>query len=136
MSSLVVKRFNEIIKKYRTSDPFEIADKIGIKLFYADLDCRGVYVPIDDVKVIILNEKYKNRPEAKFVMAHELFHALEHSDMMALYHDGYMVKPKKEREANQFATYICLVGQEFRADMTREQICRQCYIPLEMQNYI
>ncbi|SEQ58259.1 protein of unknown function [Ignavigranum ruoffiae] len=125
-----------IIKRHGTSDPFQIAENLGIKIVFEQLDKQGIYLPINDQKVIILNENLKNNPMAKFVMAHELYHAIEHTDLMALYHNGYMVKSKKEREANQFATYLCLIGQTIYAGQTKEQICRQCYIPLEMEEYL
>ena len=109
---------------------------MNIQVIYVDIEKTAVYVPLGSQKFIILNSRLKNNPEAKFVMAHELYHAIEHTDLMALYHNGYMVKSKKEREANQFATYLCLIGQTIYAGQTKEQIRRQCYIPLEMEEYL
>ena len=132
----IAKRLKEIVKKYRTSDPFVIADMLNIKVLYADLEEQGVYVPIGEKKIIVLNQELKNRPESKFIMAHELFHAIEHGELMALYHNGHLVSWKKEREANQFAAFMCLIGETIYAGQTKEQICRQCYIPIEMEKYI
>lgn len=129
---------SELVKVYRTSDPFYIADQLNIHVRYADADdnFKGVYVPIDDKKLIVLNKSFKHTQENKFYMAHELYHAINHSDVVAYYHNGYQVKAKFEREANQFATYLCLVDTTIYEGQSEQEVMRANHIPLEMRGYL
>lgn len=129
---------SELVKVYRTNDPFNIADQLNIYVRYADADdnFKGVYVPIDGKKLIVLNLALKHRPENKFYMAHELYHAINHSDVVSYYHNGYNVKAKFEREANQFATYLCLVGATIYEGQSDKEVMRANHIPLEMRGYL
>ena len=77
----VKKIATDLIAKHKTNDPFTIADLRGINV----LDCPmkstlGYYTKYKRVQNIILNS---NIPEAlrSFVCAHELGHAICHSDL-------------------------------------------------------
>ena len=138
--NLVQRTVRDLLKKYRTSDPYLLADYLGVHVLYVDNDeldegFTAVYVPAER-PVIVLNNKFEHSKERYFYMAHELYHAINHTDIVAFYHGGYNVKGKLEREANIFATYLCLVGVIARNGQSSIDVLRENYIPLEMEEYI
>lgn len=129
---------HRLVMRYKTSDPFELADHLNIYVRYADTDgsFKGVYMPVNDKQLIILNDNYRSSKEGFFVMAHELYHAIEHREQVNYYHHGHLVKGKKEREANQFATYLLLEGVSVYEEQSSYDVLRDNYIPHEMEPYI
>lgn len=136
--NLVQRTIHELVREHRTSDPYELAGRLDINIRYAntDVDFTGVYVPVENKKLIILNESLYQTKESRFVLAHELYHAINHSDMAYYYHNGYNAKGKHEREANEFATYLLLVGKTIYNEQTSFDILSENYIPYEMEEYL
>lgn len=138
--NLVQRTVHDLLMIYRTSDPYQLAERLGVHVLYVDNDeldegFTAVYVPAEH-PVIVLNSKYEHSRERYFYMAHELYHAINHTDVVAFYHGGYNAKGKMEREANQFATYLCLVDVFARSGQSSIDVLRENYIPLEMEEYI
>lgn len=138
--NLVQRTVHDLLKKYRTSDPYALAEHLGVHVRYVDDDdldegFTGVYVPAKH-PLIVLNNKLEYSQERYFYMAHELYHAINHTDVVAFYHDGYSVKGKMEREANQFATHLRLVGATIREEQSSYDILRENYIPKEMEEFL
>lgn len=137
MSNIAYKSVREVIEKYKTTDPFDIAEKMNIQIEFAPLiGQKAVYVNISDTPIIVINDRFRCHPELRFIVSHELFHAFYHYDLSLFYHKGYNVRLKFEREANQFATYLCLVDATIHEGQTYHNLLMEYGIPLEMERYI
>ncbi|MBZ6527790.1 ImmA/IrrE family metallo-endopeptidase [Aerococcaceae bacterium DSM 111021] len=136
--NLVQRTIHRLVKECRTSNPYRIAEHLNIAIRYADTSdaFNGVYIPVDGKKLIILNVELRHDPKGAFVLAHELYHAINHAEMAYFYHKGHNAKGKHEREANEFATYLLLVGKSIYEGQTVFEILRRNYIPYEMEEFL
>lgn len=92
-------------RKYKTSDPFQIAEALGIEVQIGDIGSRyGCYMYLKRSKCIWLNENLEPH-ELEFVMAHELGHAIMHprENCYFIKHKTLFLNSKTEKEANKFA---------------------------------
>ena len=62
------------IRRFGTTDPFEIADQLGVLYQIGNLKCDGCYMFLKNHRYIFLSSVL-NRQELILVMAHELGHA-------------------------------------------------------------
>ena len=99
-----------LIAKYETANPFTIASKEGIDVRLVDLgkSLPGTTVSFDGSPTILLNKNLLDNKTSYTVMAHELCHALYHSDLPGFYANFYNGRGKFEREADMFATELML----------------------------
>ena len=90
--------------------PFLIAKEKGIEVLYVSFGKTplGETVYFKDETLILLNDSLANKNKRYFVMAHELYHALEHLEMSAYYTNQRHGKGKYEREANLFAGHLMI----------------------------
>lgn len=97
------------MRKYRTSNPLKLAEYLNISIRYAptDDDFKGLYFTVGNKKLIVLNETLRNSEKRNFILAHELYHAINHSEFAYFYHKDRNAKGKYEREANLNSLYIC-----------------------------
>jgi len=89
-----------MMKKYKTNDPFQLAELLKIKIMYEYLGphTRGFYQACPKVKIIHINNELNNA-NRRIVCSHELGHAVLHGKLN-------IVKNKFEREANTFAAEL------------------------------
>lgn len=101
---------NLLFKQYETYNPFVIAKEIGIEVLYVPFGKTplGETVYFKEDTLILLNDSLANQNKRYFVMAHELYHALEHLEMSAYYTTHRHGKEKYEREANLFAGHLMI----------------------------
>ena len=112
------------IKKYRTRDPFTIAQESGITLIQdPTLDVmKGIYTIIRRNRFIIINSNLSECMK-KIVCAHELGHDALHQDfarkraLQEFMH--YDMKSKPEYEANMYAAEL-LFGDDEIMELVRE----------------
>lgn len=106
-----------LIKKYQTNNPFEIAEAQNIIVRELPLgNTWGFYMYHSRFKVITLNEKLNEMPYRKyFVCAHELGHANVHprSNTPFLRENTLFSADKIEIEANTFAVELLIPDDEF-----------------------
>ena len=114
-------------RKAGTSDPFAIADQLGILYQVCDLQFEGCYMFLKNHRYIFINE---NLPEyeQRLVMAHELGHAILHrkENCYFIRNKTLLLNSKKEIEANRFAMELLLPDsflEEYK-EFTIEQISR------------
>lgn len=104
-------RVANLIKKYKTNDPYQLAKELGINVMHLDLpQCvRGFIVQILNQKYIVLNNSL-SKIDQKVVLCHELGHAHLHLkyNFCYRYGDTYFDTTNKEVEANEFAEYLLL----------------------------
>lgn len=125
-----------LIKKYDTSDVFEIAKQMKIEYLICPLGSRcGCYMYLKRHRCIFLNENLSNH-EMRLVMAHELGHAILHRTQNCYFirHKTLLSTDKIEHQANEFAAYLLIADdmlQEY-AGYTREQFCQCTGYPKEL----
>lgn len=111
---MIERKANELIRKYKTNNPFELVKNCNIKLLYADLgNIGGFYQYYKRSKLIIINESL-SALQQKEICAHELGHALLHpkQNRFFLHQNTFQNNDKLEREANLFAAYLLISEEE------------------------
>lgn len=123
MNRNIKLRVKNLVKKYRTCDPFQLADDLGITVLRLALpdDIRGFLVYTLRRKYIVLNESLCYAAQ-KIIVCHELGHARLHP------HQGYYLSTNSryysptryEREANEFALHLL----SYSCDMDSDELSR------------
>lgn len=112
MKNYIVNIVNKLCAKYRTVNPFEIAEILGIHVWYPNLkELKGFYNIQMKERYIAINDNLCDE-EKKIVCAHELGHDRLHQCFAKYtpFHDTmlYDVRLKPEREANIFAAELLI----------------------------
>lgn len=116
-------------KKFKTTNPFEIADYLGILYQFGIFDFEGCYMFLKNHRYIFLNENLSEQ-EMLLVMAHELGHAILHrkENCYFIRNKTLLNNSKNEIDANKFAMELLLSDdiliEYFNAGYTLEQIKR------------
>lgn len=134
----IMRKLNREIKKYKTNNPFEIADNKNIIINYLPLgNTLGFYMKDSRQKIITLNAD-NDEYLMDFVCAHELGHAILHPDENTpfLHKNTLLSKDKIERQANYFATNLILYQTDLSIYETKYDVLRDYGIPYEMDSYI
>ena len=124
----IKKKIAYLKKKYCTSNPFELADALGILVIKEDLgSIEGYYNKQLRQKQIHINCNLSEK-DILFTCAHELGHALLHPDSNTkfLRNNTLLSVDKLEREANYFAIELLVSDeaiQEYKS-YTIEQLSR------------
>lgn len=102
-----------LVKKYKTRDPIELIEALGIKIFYIDSPKRllGVYQVILRNRIILLANNIGSLKN--IVLAHELGHDQLHRQYCidgAAFHENSIFNPTDiyEIEANIFAAHLMI----------------------------
>lgn len=130
---------NNLVKKYGTNDPFEIAEQKNIMIIEFDLhpDILGFYRYVRRNMFIFLNSCL-DFYEKRFTCSHELGHSQLHPRINTpfLQRNTFFSTDKFEREANEFATYLLLYNENFEDYETKYDLLRANGIPLQMERYL
>ena len=124
MNDYVRKKALAYRRKFNTSDPFELANALGIEVMTCDIGSRlGCYMYLKRSKCIWINENLEEN-EKLFVMAHELGHAILHpkENCYFIKHKTLFLNSRKELEANTFAINL-LVPDDLITEYMRYQEC-------------
>lgn len=119
--------------KYKTNDPFEIADIHNIHISFDTLPAHigGFYTLIFDYAYIVINSN-KTFEWQKAICAHELGHALLHNqDHAFLAMNDFVTQSKLEREANIFAATLLLDNEKPNEGESIFDFSRRMRIPVE-----
>lgn len=135
----------KVIRKYKSRDPFVIAKRMGIIVKYVHLSpkCpKGMFKKMLKRKFIIINmTRVKNDAELNMIMAHELGHAIMHSNSSTSFlHDHtYYARGKFEREANLFAAELLIdtfnIDTASVQNYTLVQLASTLNVPMELLKY-
>lgn len=122
-------------KKCDTSDPFEIADQLGILYQIGNCEHEGCYMFLKNHRYIFLSNRL-DRTELNLVMAHELGHALldRKANCYFIRNETLLLVSKLERRANLFAAYL-LISDDMLQDYTgytQDQFCQCTGYPKEL----
>jgi len=110
----IKKRVNYYRKKMQTSDPFKIADSMGIAIIYEELgNIKGYYNKILRMKQIHVNQNLSEQ-DAIYTVSHELGHAILHPDCNTAFLRQYTFQSvgRLENEAHQFALELLISDEE------------------------
>ncbi len=136
MRSKIKKIVQILIKKYKTTNVYELAKCLGIILEIVPLGSySGSYFYIKRRKVIFLNSCL-NEYERIIVLSHEIGHSVLHKKTNCYFmkNKTLLLTSKIEREANIFACEYLIrddILQKYEG-FTFEQIaCSEC-IPIEL----
>lgn len=116
-------------RKFMTDNPFEIAQSLGIEIFYMPLGkISGYYKYLKKHKCIYINSDIEDNRFLSLVMAHELGHAVMHpkENCYFLENKTMLLTGKNELEANAFAIGLLISDDslsEYR-ECTIEQLSR------------
>ncbi|MCF6515498.1 ImmA/IrrE family metallo-endopeptidase [Lactobacillus sp. S2-2] len=109
MNNKINEAIKTVIDRYKTADPFAIAEKMTIDVQWSDLMPnkplgQNMYDSSSNIEpIIILNSKIKNSPMRNLVMAHELGHVIVQNDLIGCYTSARNGHNSFEREATDFA---------------------------------
>lgn len=129
-----------IRKKAKTDDVFELVDYFNINVIETDLGSStlGMYRYIKRNKFIFLNNDLEHY-QKKFVLAHELGHAILHSDLNCFFLEKktLYLKNKFEIEANKFAVELLVSDDDLKEleGYTIEQMSAILNIPSDLLKY-
>ena len=123
----IKKIVNYYKRKYNTSDPFEIADRLNILYQFGDLKYEGCYMFLKNHRYIILNQNLSYHYK-QLLKAHELRHANLHRNQNSYYilKKTLLLNSKNEIEANKFAMELLISDEvllEYQ-DCTINQVAR------------
>ena len=135
----IAKKVLELIKKYGSSDPVDLCEKMGIIVHDHDLPehINGFASSYENIPFMVLNSSlnYYNR---KITAAHELGHIILHgaTNSVNLSMNTSFCTSKYEREADCFAAHL-LIAEEISQleDMecvTVQDISMVTHMPLSM----
>ena len=107
------KKVQQLIRRHGTNDPERLARTMGIHVIYIDLGgpVYGTYPKYKRVKTILIDAERTPEHLRRFVLAHELGHAVCTPDANTSWISAYTLAlntDRIEREANTFAVELLL----------------------------
>lgn len=137
MGDYIERTVNNLKNKYNTSNPFELADCLNVTLIIAPLNSVwGMYKYIKRNKTIFLNSTL-NDCQKRFVLAHELGHAILHTKSSCFFTNTLKNnKLKKEYQANVFAATLLIdldnIDKSYLQDCSIKQLASLYRVPIEL----
>ncbi len=142
---LIFKEIDFLIHKYGTRDPFELCDRLNIRIHYKNLGTavKAYYFYQSRVKNIILNNNSADIVK-KVLCAHELGHALLHGKLNTM--RGFQeielfdTTTATEYEANLFAAELLIDDEELleklnTSDKSFFDVAKDLCVPAELLDF-
>ena len=116
MINRIYGEVEKLIKKYKTRNPYEIADSLGIVVMRRDLArLKGFYTVENKTRYIVIN-KQLDEDFQRLVCSHELGHDCLHRHFAQYYslrdYTLFNLNGKVEREANLFAADLMISDED------------------------
>ena len=105
---------DKLCRKYKTRNPYELIDAMGIILQYGEhmKKVRGFYLYANRIKLICVGNELPEHIE-KFVISHELGHAVMHKQSSAPFlQSTFLSLDKMVIEAIKFAAELVISDEE------------------------
>ncbi len=127
----------EVTRKYKTRDPFALADSMDIDVDFADLgSLKGFYIVYNCNRFVVLN-KSLTETLSGVILAHELGHDLLHRHLAengGIKESSFFdMKSRPEMEANIFAANLLISDKEVMSyaedGYTVEEMAKDLYVP-------
>ena len=125
--SLAVRKAQALRKRFKTSDPFEIAGALGVEIRYVDSfqKLKGMYTVIARNRFIFLNG-HNGQEINRIVCAHELGHDQLHRKAGTMREtDLWDISSRQEYEANLFAAHLLLSDDEMLSHIAAGKTCAE-----------
>jgi len=122
-----------LIETYGTNDPYNLAEYLGIDVRFERLPLHigGFFTRVFDSAYIVINSE-KPRPWKRAITAHELGHALLHTqDHAFLATSNFVAHSRIEREANQFAAALLIGDGELTEGESIYEFAQRMSVPVE-----
>lgn len=122
----IKKRVNQLVQKYGTRNPLEIAKSMGCIIVHYPLEgVRGFYHYFQRNHIIYVDDRLPDHI-ILFVIAHELGHVVLHKKTNAIFMDTrtQFVTNRYENEANLFAVDLLISDDDIEEhiDFTTSQL--------------
>lgn len=131
-------KVSQLVRKFKTNDPFEIAAGLNIEIWFYDLgeNTRGLYYRKLRRRYIAIHEGL-SRSWKKFVCAHEIAHDRLHPGVSRFFLDeqSFFYAGKFERQANKFALTLLTSGEYIQPGESIEEFLRRNDIPSELSKF-
>ena len=141
----ITKAVETLSRKYRTRDPYELCDALGISIREKDLgkEVKAYYCYYSRIRSIVLNARVSEIVK-RILVAHELGHDRLHKELALL--KGFqevelfdMMIPT-EYEANIFAAELLIDDDELLALLNDDGksffgVARELYIPADLLDF-
>lgn len=128
-------RVNNVIKKYGTRNPTELAKELNITIVKRNysMSTKGYFLSANGRKFIVINSMLDEISQ-KVVLAHELGHALLHSSKGIYFMRDNILFPRGivENEANKFAAELLINEKEIDKLLLHEMCLNQIASYLEV----
>lgn len=131
----------KLIKKYKTRNPFAVAENSGIVVNYVPFNkLKGFFTIINKTSYININQDLNDEMQ-KIVCAHELGHAQLHKDKIINHKTCDIMlfnnESKLENEANFFAADLLIADSDIALyaglyNFTAPQIANKLSVPVEL----
>lgn len=141
MVNSIYEEVERLVKKYKTRNPLEIAEAIGITILFRDFkELKGFYAIENKARYIVISNNLDDYLQ-KVICAHELGHDRLHRHFAAYSamqdYMLYDMKARPEWDANIFASDLMISDTEVLIyarlhEYTHEQIARMMYVPKEL----
>lgn len=133
-----LRLLKELYREFRTFNPFHLIEMKGIELEYPSFreeNTKGLYHKAYGIQTIYINDTLEDNNARYFVAAHELYHALEHEDIVACYILNKRTRSSMEQEADIFAAIVCLnlyIEEHGIESMTNQDLEKLYGLPIEL----
>lgn len=122
-------------RNFRTSNPFEIAEHLGVMYQIGNCEHDGCYMFLKNHRYIFLSNKLGEN-ELMIVMAHELGHAVLDPKVNSYFirNRTFLLSSRIEQRAHLFTAYLLITDGMLHdyVGCTREQFCNCTGYPEEL----
>lgn len=139
----IIDTVDKLVKKYHTSDPYELCKLLGIKIHYYDLEkkLKGFFFYQSRQKNIVIDSNVNEILE-RILVAHELGHAILHTKiaMMKGFQEMEVLDggSQEEDEANFFVAELLLEDEkvlEHLSEYSFFETAKMLYVPAALLDY-
>lgn len=141
MRGSINKLIKKLIRKYKTTNPYDLASCLNVLIFEVELkNTLGMYRYINKTRTIFINSNLSDEVK-RFVLAHELGHAILHTKENCFYlrYNTFIKTSTYEVEANKFAAELLIDDKEFKSNIekgfTAGQLASYFEVPKELIEY-
>lgn len=132
----ISREVRELQRKYRTTDPFELADYLDyIVISYPFRKIRGMLLVLEGTTCIGYSTIIPRRQQ-ELVVYHEIAHRLLHPDLnyFTLLENTYFYPGKFERQADRFVAELVLSQRQPQPGESVYEFAARYEVPVEMVN--
>lgn len=127
-----------LIETYHTKNVYELIDALGITIIRKNSSKKARFLRTQLGDEFIFLNNNLDEHEEKYILAHELGHAILHTDLSCEYiYFSYTSSGKLEFQANYFATELLVgnIDKEFIQNKSLDELSACFGVPKQMLEY-